>query len=37
MALSRTVTRGGMPLSDAAVTFVPEKFLGEEIKAATDD
>ncbi len=35
MSLSCTVTRGGMPLSDATVTFVPEKFLGEEVKAAT--
>ena len=35
MSISCTVNRGGMPLSGATVSFVPEKFLGEEVKAAT--
>jgi len=35
MPLSCTVKRKGIPLSDATVTFVPEKFLGEEVNVAT--
>lgn len=35
MSLSCTVLRNGAPLSDAEVKFVPEKFLGDEIKTAS--
>lgn len=35
MSLSCTVLRNGRPLSDAEVRFVPEKFLGENVKTAT--
>jgi hypothetical protein len=35
MSLSCTVMHNGRPLSDAEVKFVPEKFLGENVKEAT--
>ena len=35
MSLSCTVLHNGKPLSDAEVKFVPEKFLGENIKTAS--
>ena len=35
MSLSCTVTHNGKPLEGAAVNFVPEKFLGENIQTAT--
>lgn len=35
MSLSCTILRNGAPLADADVKFVPEKFLGEEIKTAS--
>ena len=35
MSLSCTVKYRGQPLPDATVTFEPEPFLGDEVKAAT--
>ncbi len=35
MSLSCTVTRNGKPLPGAAVNFVPEKYLGDELKGCT--
>ncbi len=35
MSFSCTVKRNGKPLSGAAVNFVPEKYLGEELKGCT--
>ena len=35
MSLTCMVTHNGQPLAGATVTFVPEKFLGSEIKPAT--
>jgi len=35
MSLGCSVTRNGQPFAGATVTFVPEKFLGTEIKPAT--
>ena len=35
MPLSCLVKRKGIPLSDATVAFVPERFLGEAVKAAS--
>ena len=35
IALSCTVLRNGQPLPDAEVQFVPEKFLGDNIKTAS--
>ncbi len=35
MSLSCTVTLGGKALEGATVTFVPEKFLGDEIQACS--
>jgi hypothetical protein len=35
MSVSCTVTRNGQPLEGADVKFVPEKFLGENLKVAT--
>jgi len=35
VSLSCTVTHRGQPLQGATVKFVPEKFLGDEIQAAT--
>lgn len=35
MSLSCTVSRRGVPLPGATVKFVPEKFLGHEIRTAT--
>ena len=35
MSLRCMVTRNGEPLADAEVRFVPEKFLGDEMKTAT--
>lgn len=37
MGLSCKVTRGGRPLPGAAVTLVPEEFLGDEIQPATGE
>ncbi len=35
MSMSCTVLRNGRPLANAEVNFVPEKFLGENVKTAT--
>jgi len=35
MSMSCTVSRNGKPLANAEVNFVPEKFLGENVKTAT--
>ncbi|MEN6450865.1 MAG: hypothetical protein ABFC96_10265 [Thermoguttaceae bacterium] len=35
MAFACWVTRNGQPLKDAVVTFVPEKFLGDQMQTAT--
>ena len=35
MAIGCVVTRNGSPLPGATVTFIPEKFLGPNVKAAT--
>ncbi len=35
MSMSCTVLRNGRPLANADVNFVPEKFLGENVKTAT--
>jgi hypothetical protein len=35
MTVSCTVTRGGQPFPGATVTFIPEKFLGDQVKMGT--